>query len=80
MNEWNLTVARNRLSKLVNQALTQGPQRIRCRKDSVVVMAAKEFERLAGQRPTLLDDPTVGESFEGLNLKRDSDPHSLSLD
>lgn len=74
MREWNLADAKNRFSELVTRALTQGPQRVRRRKDSVVVVAAEEFERLAGQRPRLKDYLTAGESFEGLNLERDQSP------
>ena len=80
MQEWNLAEAKSRLSELVKRALTQGPQRVRCRNDSVVVVSAKEFERLAGQRLSSSDDPAADESLEELKLARDPDPHALSLD
>ncbi len=38
--EWNLAEAKNRFSEVVTRVLTEGPQRIRRRKDAVV--AAKE--------------------------------------
>jgi antitoxin Phd len=69
--EWNLADAKNRFSEVVNLALTQGPQRVRRRKDTVVVIAADEFERLVGQRPAFKDYLAHGESFEGLDLARD---------
>jgi len=69
--DWNLADAKKRFSELVNLALTQGPQRIHRRKDTVVVVAAEEFERLVGQRPALKDYLSQGESFEGLDLARD---------
>jgi len=72
--EWNLADAKNRFSEVVNLALTEGPQRVRCRKDTVVVVAAEEFERLTGQRPSFKDYLTQGESFEGLHLTRDPSP------
>ena len=72
--EWNLADAKNRFSEVVNLALTQGPQRIRRRKDTVVVVSVAEFERLVGQRPAFKDYLAHGESFEGLNLKRDPSP------
>lgn len=72
--EWNLADAKNRLSEVFDLALTEGPQRVRRRKDAVVVMAAKEFERLTSQRPAFKDYLTQGESFEGLDLTRDSGP------
>ncbi len=72
--EWNLADAKNRFSEVVNLALTQGPQRIRRRKDTVVVVAAEEFERLVGYRPTFKDYLAQGESFEGLDLAHDPSP------
>jgi antitoxin Phd len=72
--EWNLADATNRFSEVVNLALTQGPQRVRRRKDTVVVVAAEEFERLVGQRLAFKDYLAQGESFEGLDLARDQSP------
>jgi antitoxin Phd len=72
--EWNLAEAKNRFSEVVNLALTEGPQTIHRRKDTVVLVAAEEFERLVGQRPAFKDYLTQGESFEGLNLERDRSP------
>jgi prevent-host-death family protein len=69
--EWNLADAKNRFSEVVNRALTEGPQRVRRRKDAVVVVAAAEFERLAGQRPSFKKYLEQGVSFEGLRLERD---------
>ncbi|MGZ3333796.1 MAG: type II toxin-antitoxin system prevent-host-death family antitoxin [Isosphaeraceae bacterium] len=69
--EWNLADAKNRFSEVVNLALTEGPQRVRRRKDTVVVVAAEEYERLVGQRPAFKDYLSQGESFEGLDLARD---------
>ena len=72
--EWNLADAKNRFSEVVNLALTEGPQRVRRRKDTVVVVAAEEFERLVGRRPAFKDYLAQGESFEGLDLARDQSP------
>ncbi|MFI5454051.1 MAG: type II toxin-antitoxin system prevent-host-death family antitoxin [Isosphaerales bacterium] len=69
--EWNLADAKNKFSEVVNLALTEGPQRVRRRKDTVVVVSAEEFERLVGQRPAFKDYLSQGESFDGLNLERD---------
>lgn len=70
MQEWNLADAKNRFSELVNLVLTRGPQRVRRRKDAVVLLSASEYERLKGKRPTLKDYLLSGESFEGLDLDR----------
>jgi prevent-host-death family protein len=72
MAEWNLAEAKNRFSELVNLALTKGPQRVRRRKDEVVVISAKEYERLKGKRPRFKEHLFSGPSFETLNLERDS--------
>ena len=72
--EWNLADAKNRFSEVVNLALTEGPQLVRRRKDTVIVVAAEEYERLIGQRPAFKDYLTQGESFEGLDLTRDQSP------
>ena len=72
--DWNLAEAKNRFSEVVNLALTEGPQLVRRRKDTVVVVAAEEFERLTGQRPGFKDYLTRGESFVGLDLTRDQSP------
>jgi hypothetical protein len=55
-------------------ALTHGPQRVHRRKDTVVVVAAEEYERLVGQRSAFKDYLSQGESFEGLDLARDQSP------
>lgn len=72
--DWNLADAKNRFSEVVNLALTVGPQRVRRRKDTVVVIAAEDFERLVGQRPSFKEYLAQGESFEGLILERDRSP------
>jgi len=69
--EWQLAEAKNRFSELVNQALLVGPQRVRRRKDTVIVISAAEFERLAGQKPTFKQFLTTGESLDGVDLARD---------
>ena len=71
---WNLADAKNRFSELINLALTKGPQRVTRRKDAVVVIAAADYERLTGKLPAFKDYLTQGESFEGLELGRDSSP------
>jgi antitoxin Phd len=56
MVEWPLHDAKNRLSTLVDKALTDGPQTItRHGEPAVVVLAVSEFRRLTGREPTLED-------------------------
>ncbi|SIO16043.1 prevent-host-death family protein [Singulisphaera sp. GP187] len=64
----------DRLTEVVNLALTEGPQTITRRNDTVVVISAAEFAKLAGKRPGFKEYLSQGESFEGLELTRDQCP------
>lgn len=57
MTRWQLQEAKNRLSELVRKAREEGPQVITLRgDDAVVVVAAKQYWRLARRpRGTLVD-------------------------
>jgi hypothetical protein len=69
--DWNLADAKNRFSELFNQAIAVGPQRVRRRKEAVIVLSEKDYERITGRRPSFKDYLGQGESFEGLELARD---------
>lgn len=71
---WNLADAKNKLSEVVNLALTQGPQTITRRKDVVVVISAEEYAELTGRRQSFKDFLMSGPSLEGLDLDRDKTP------
>ena len=73
--EWRLADAKNRFSELVNRALTEGPQRVLRRDDTVVIVALRDYEKLTGKRPSFKEflmnrDP----GLDGLDLKRDRTP------
>lgn len=72
--EWQLADAKNRFSELVSQALRVGPQRVRRRNEAVVVISAKEYERLKGERLSFKEYLLAGESLEGVDLTRDRSP------
>lgn len=72
--EWNLAEAKNRLTEVVNRAISQGPQVIRRRKDTVVVVAADDFERMSGKKPGIKAYLFDGPTLEGLDLERDRSP------
>ncbi len=73
--EWRLADAKNRFSEVVTRALAEGPQRIRRHKDTVVVVAEREYERLTGKRPDFKEFLMgVGPSFEGVDLTRERSP------
>ena len=77
MTEWPLQDAKNKFSALVNAALAGEPQRVTRRGEpAVVVLAAKEYERLCrlekANAPTLgellLEIPQDDQEFERLSL------------
>jgi len=71
---WNLAEAKNKLSEVVNLALTEGPQTITRRKDAVVVISAEKYAELTGQRQSFKDFLMSGPSLDGLDLERDKSP------
>ncbi|APW63173.1 type II toxin-antitoxin system prevent-host-death family antitoxin [Paludisphaera borealis] len=71
---WKLAEAKNRLTEVVNLALTEGPQTITRRSDTVVVISAARYAELTGRKPDFKDFLFQGESFEGLDLTRDQSP------
>jgi prevent-host-death family protein len=71
---WNLAEAKNRLSEVVNLALSEGPQTITRRKDAVIVISAERYAELTGQRQSFKEFLMGGPSLEGLDLVRDQSP------
>ena len=72
---WQLADAKNRLSEVVNLALTEGPQRVSRRGDVVFVIAERDYERLTKKRPGFKDFLLgQGPSLIGLDLERDGSP------
>ncbi len=70
---WSVADAKNRFSTVVTLALTKGPQRVRRRDESVVVLAESEYRRLTGS-PSFKQHLLGGPSLEGLDLARDKTP------
>ncbi len=72
---WRLADAKNRFSELVNRALTGEPQVVLRRRDAVVVLSRRDYEKLTGERPGfrqfLLGH---GPTLQGLDLSRDKSP------
>lgn len=69
--EWKLAEAKNKFSEVVNRALKEGPQRVRRRKDSVVVLSEEDYARLRGERVSLKAFLRgEGPSLEGVDLER----------
>ncbi len=72
--DWQLAEAKNRFSEVVRLALAEGPQRVYRRSDAVVVVAAKEFDRLTGHEQSFVEFLMEGPSLEEVDLTRDSSP------
>ena len=74
---WQLAEAKNKFSEVFTRALTEGPQRVRRRSDTVVILSEAEYERLAGNQPkkmSLGEYLLQGPSLEGVDLERDRSP------
>ncbi len=73
--DWRLAEAKNKFSELVNRALTEGPQRVVRRDDTVIVMALRDYEQLTGHKPGFKDFLMgPGPDLEGMDLSRDRSP------
>ena len=69
--DWKLADAKNKFSEVVRRALREGPQWVRRRDRSVVILSEREYERLAGSRPGFKEFLLDGPSLDGLDLDRD---------
>lgn len=72
--EWQVAEAKNRFSEMMSRALSDGPQRVRRRKESVVLISEKEYERLTGARPDFRDFLMQPAGLDELDLTRDQSP------
>jgi prevent-host-death family protein len=71
---WNLAEAKNRLSEVVNLALTEGPQTITRRNDTVVVISAQTYAELTGTKLDFKEYLLRGVGLDELDLTRDQAP------
>jgi len=72
---WRLANAKNRFSELVNRALRGEPQVVVRRRDAVVVVAQRDYQRLTGERMSFKQFLLgKGPSLRGLDLRRDKCP------
>lgn len=71
---WNLAEAKNRLSEVVNRALTEGPQTITRRDDTVVVLSAERYAELTGKKLDFKEYLLRGVGLDELDLTRDQTP------
>jgi antitoxin Phd len=71
---WNLAEAKNRLSEVVNLALSEGPQTITRRNDTVVVISADKYAELTGKKLDFKEYLLRGVGLDELDLTRDQGP------
>ena len=71
---WRLAEAKNKLSELINLTLTEGPQRIMRRDDTVIVITEAEYNKLTGKDLTFKEFLMNGPTMDGVDLTRDSSP------
>ena len=71
---WNLADAKNRLTEVVNRALTEGPQTITRRNDTVVVLSAQKYAELTGKKLDFKEYLLQGVGLDELDLTRDETP------
>ena len=77
--EWQLQDAKNRLSKVVQDARSQGPQVITLRgRRAAVVLSIEDFEKLQCERRTIVDHllsgPPWDDEFVEMVNARDKSP------
>ena len=76
MQSWQLQEAKNKLSRVIDDALTIGPQLITRRGEEVViVLSYSDYQKLTGNSESLYDflmrSPLVGSD---LDISRDNSP------
>ena len=53
--QWRLAEAKNRFSEVINKALSEGPQKIIRRDDTVFILSKKDYEKLTGKQTGFKD-------------------------
>ena len=72
---WALADAKNRFSEVVERAIVEGPQRVqRHGRDAVVVMAAKDYDRLQKPKKNFIKHLMSAPGLAELDLVRDRSP------
>jgi prevent-host-death family protein len=67
---WKLAEAKNRLSEVVNLALSEGPQTISRRGDELILISKDEYLRRTGEKESFTEFLLGGPSLEGVDLSR----------
>ncbi|HXR36179.1 MAG TPA: type II toxin-antitoxin system prevent-host-death family antitoxin [Candidatus Binataceae bacterium] len=76
---WRLAEAKNRFSEVFNRALAEGPQRVLRRHEAVIVLSARDYEKLTGKGPDFKQFLLGrGSTLESVDLTRDRSPIARS--
>ena len=73
--QWRLAEAKNRFSEVINKALSEGPQQVLRRDDTVIILSKKDYEKLTGKHSGFKDfllNQTP--KFDDLDFDRDKNP------
>ena len=74
MRTWETQEATSRFSEVVDLTMTEGPQLVTRRgAEAVVVLSAKEYHRLVGEAPNLIDHLLKAPRGEALVITRSKD-------
>jgi len=71
--QWRLAEAKNRFSEVINKALSEGPQQVLRRDDTVIILSKKDYDKLTG-KPSGFKDFLLNKTpqLDDLDLKRDT--------
>ena len=53
--QWRLAEAKNRFSEVINKALSEGPQQVVRRDDTVIILSKDDYEKLTGKQSGFKD-------------------------
>ncbi len=53
--QWRLSEAKNRFSEVINKALSEGPQKVIRRDDTVIILSKNDYEKLIGKQSGFKD-------------------------
>jgi prevent-host-death family protein len=70
---WNLADAKNRLSEVLDRAKRDGPQTIKRRGDTFVLLPADQYEQLTGKKPSFTEFLLSGPRIDDLHTMPRSD-------
>jgi len=73
--KWRLADAKNKFSELMTRALSEGPQEVSRRHETVVVLAQRDYKKLIGKHISFKTFLMENDSdFTDLDLTRDKSP------